>query len=429
MIKTLMSMVVGVMLGLGALLIAKPFTDRLAVGPAQATTGEAAASELGERCVPAGQWIRPSDGIPLDHASVLSDAAKRPIVLLGETHTNQEDHRWQLHTIAALHALKSNMVLAFESFPRRVQPVLDRWIRGELSEAEFLKATEWNDVWRYDPSGYLPLFYFARMHRLPMVAMNVDISLVRRVGREGWDSVPEDERLGLTRPAPAPLGYLDKLASVTAMKARHSGKEAEPVDYDDPDFRRFVDAQQVWDRAMAEAMAGVAKGGGDPLVVGIVGRGHLEYDHGIPNQLIDLGLPDSLVLLPWSEARSCRGFSGPRGEAVADAVFGTLPYQPAPEVERPRLGVFIEGLEGEDAPGILIRDVVDGSIAEAAGLMPGDVLIMAAGLDLAQPSDLTRLIGRQAPGTWLPLTLRRDGEAKDVVARFPPEVVQVGAKP
>ena len=38
-----------------------------------------------------------------------------------------------------------------------------------------------------------------------------------------------------------------------------------------------------------------------PLVIGIIGRGHLEFRGGTPWQLQDLGIPDAMVFLPWDE--------------------------------------------------------------------------------------------------------------------------------
>ena len=66
------------------------------------------------------------------------------------------------------------MVIGFEMFPRRVQPALDRWVAGELTEAEFLQQAEWGKVWSMPAELYLPLFHFARMNRIPMLALNID---------------------------------------------------------------------------------------------------------------------------------------------------------------------------------------------------------------------------------------------------------------
>ena len=135
----------------------------------------------------------------------------RPVVLLGESHDNAEHHRWQLHTIAALHALQPNLVLGFEMFPRRVQKALDEWVAGELGEEEFLKRSEWNRVWGFDARLYMPIFDFARMHRVPMLALNVDRDLVARVGERGWASIPESEREGVGDPAAPSAGYREAL--------------------------------------------------------------------------------------------------------------------------------------------------------------------------------------------------------------------------
>jgi hypothetical protein len=40
---------------------------------------------------------------------------------------------------------------------------------------------------------------------------------------------------------------------------------------------------------------------------------------------------------------------------------------------------------------------------------------------MAEPADLITVIQRQAPGTWLPLSIERNGSQVELVARFPPE--------
>ena len=144
----------------------------------------------------------PTAGAPQQREprALLAELATRPVVLLGESHDNAEHHRWQLHTIAALHALQPNLVLGFEMFPRRVQKALDEWVAGELSEEEFLKRSEWNRVWGFDARLYMPIFDFARMHRVPMIALNVDRDLVARVGERGWAGIPEPRARGRERP-------------------------------------------------------------------------------------------------------------------------------------------------------------------------------------------------------------------------------------
>lgn len=156
----------------------------------------------------AGDWIVPGSG-KTSQQEVIARAAKASVVLLGETHVNADHHRWQLQTLVALHAQRPNMVIGFEMFPRRVQAALDKWIAGELSEKEFLRAAEWDQVWNTDANLYLPLFHFARMNRIPMLALNIETSLRRQVAEKGFYGVPVEEREGLTRPAEPSQAYVD----------------------------------------------------------------------------------------------------------------------------------------------------------------------------------------------------------------------------
>jgi len=265
-------------------------------------------------CVPVGRWSVPSaDGpVGVSARSVFEGVGRRSVVLLGESHDRVEHHRWQLQSLAALEALGSGIVLALEMFPRRVQPVLERWVAGELSEQEFLERSEWKKVWGFDAGLYMPLLHFARMNRVPMVAMNVERAFVREVGRHGYDAVPEAMREGVGRPAPAPHAYLKRLH--TAYRDHGTGVSDA---LDDPAFLRFVAAQQTWDRAMAEAIAAARVRHPTRQIVALLGRVHAAPG-AVPHQLRDLGIADAAVLLPWDRETEC----GRLTVGEADAVFG-----------------------------------------------------------------------------------------------------------
>lgn len=372
---------------------------------AQVTPGERAGAE----CVPVASWASPG-GERLDATEVIARAARRAVVLLGETHENFEHHRWQLQTLAALHTARPDMVIGFEMFPRRVQKALDRWVAGELSEADFLAAADWRNVWRFDPNLYLPLFHFARMNRIPMLALNIEARLMREAAAKGFDGLSESEREGVTRPAAPSAAYLDYLLPVYREHERE-GRKRPDASRDDPDFRRFVESQQLWDRAMAQAIRLALARPGRPLVVGIMGVGHIVHGYGVPHQLRDLGVADIVTLLPWDRGREC----GELVAGIADAVFGVAaPVSPASQ--RQRLGIRIEPVQD----GVRIAQVEKGSIAEGAGIHDGDVIAEIAGLPVTRTSEVIEAVQRQAPGTWLPLKVRRRGETVEIVAKFPP---------
>jgi hypothetical protein len=162
---------------------------------------------------------------------------------------------------------------------------------------------------------------------------------------------------------------------------------------------------------MAEALADAHRRTG-ALAVGIMGAGHMENRYGVPHQLAGLGLPDTMVLLPWNAERPCTDLNA----TLADAVFG-LASEPNRETAawRPKLGVSLAALDD----GLRIESVAGNSVAAAAGLQTGDVIVSAAGMKTSEVRQFVEIIGRQAPGTWLPLSVRREGATHEIVAKFP----------
>lgn len=357
-------------------------------------------------CPPVGAWIEPGKAKPMKVEDAIGEAADRRVVLLGEQHAEAEHQRWELQTIAAIHGRRPDLVLGFEMFPRRAQPVLDRWVKGEMDERAFLLAVEWDRIWGYDAAFYLPLFHFARANRVKMVALNVDRATVARVRRDGLAGVPLGEREGVGDPAPPGAAYRDRLAEV--YRQHQDDPAAKRPAPDDPDFLRFVDAQLLWDRAMAEALDAAARAGRGRPVIGVMGVGHLEGRDGVPAQLAALGRKDAYVMLAWTRKDDC----APPAKGLADAAFMVAP---SPAAAKPlRLGVTME----PHAEGARITSVAADSVAAAAGVAVGDVVLAAAGEAIAGPGTLGQILRRQPPGTWLPLVVRRDGRMLDLVARF-----------
>jgi len=380
-----------------------------AISVAAATALATAPARATEECAPASVWTIPGGG-RIAAPDILARAAQAQVVLLGESHGDADNHRWEAQTVAALSALQPKLVLGFEMFPRRVQPALDRWVAGELSVAAFLKESDWSKVWGYDTAFYLPLFQFARMHRAPMVALNVERELVRSVRAGGLQAVAPEKREGVSEPAAASEAYLVRLFRAYAQ---HPEKQGTAPARTDPEFRHFVEAQLVWDRAMAQALAAAVVRHPDALVVGVMGRQHVEHGEGVQHQLESLGIKRIVTLLPWDSGTNCSGFSAD----LATAVFG-LPPQPAEPAAPPAplLGIQIDTVP----EGVRVIAVAAGSIAEAAGIQAEDVLTAAAGTAVKTAAELKAIVVRMAPGTWLPLKARRKGEPIELTAKFPP---------
>ena len=345
--------------------------------------------------------------------TVLTGMAKRDVVLLGEQHDEDDDHRWQLQVLAALHAQRPNMVIGFEMFPRRAQPVLDSWVAGNLTVRQLFEQARWDSVWRLPAELYLPLFQFARTNRIPMVALNIDQKLTRAITEKGWDAVPEAEREGVGRAAPASRAYRDFLFEIYGEHANIHGKDGAKAQRTDSAFGRFVESQTAWDRAMAEALARHVIPGSEgekPLVVGVMGSGHIRFGHGVPHQLRDLNVKNVGTLMPVSVGLDCAELR----PGLADAVFA-LPEMAKAKPEPPRLGVRLE----ENAGAVRIVDVTAGSLAERAGLKADDQIVEVAGLPVHRMLSVIASIRLQPAGSWLPLRVKRGDDTLELVVKFP----------
>ncbi|AGT10698.1 ChaN family lipoprotein [Paracoccus aminophilus] len=255
-------------------------------------------------------WFLPAEQQPATHPQLMGRLAGAEVVLLGERHDQAAHHRWQLHVAAGLAAHRP-IVMGFEMFPARLDQVLHSWVFGKLDEDIFLERCEWANVWGFPAELYMPIFRFCREMKIPMVGLNCRRELVREVGAGGWQSVPEENREGLTPARPSSEAYRRFIFELTGGGA--PGRKVTSAE--DPGFDRFVRAQEVWDRAFATRIRNAVCRPGKPLVVGIIGMGHLQWGGGVPWQLEDFGIHDVRVLIPQGESQPMLA------AGAADAVF------------------------------------------------------------------------------------------------------------
>lgn len=255
-----------------------------------------------------GTWINPQNGKILEKEELQDKIQSNRVILLGETHTNMEIHRWQLAVLSSICSYSTKISVGFEMFPSRLNSILAEWTEGQILEKkEFLEKVEWDFVWKYDPNLYFPLFDFCRQNEIPMLGLNCRRELVSEVGKLGWENIPTEQWEGLTPSKPALLGYIDYLTRITNQGEMPTKIPAE----------RFVRAQQTWDRAFACNIAARIEEDPTQKIVGIIGRGHLEYGYGTPYQLKDLGVQDVLVLLPTEKSE----FTLKEVQGISDGIF------------------------------------------------------------------------------------------------------------
>ncbi|MEO5815941.1 MAG: ChaN family lipoprotein [Gemmatimonadaceae bacterium] len=199
-------------------------------------------------------------------------ASRADIVFFGEEHSDPETHFAEFALLEGIGRARGNVVLSLEMFERDVQPMLDDYLAGRMSEADFLaKSRPWD---RY-ATDYRPLVVLARARGWPVVAANVPRLIASAVGRKGLaalDSLPPTSRMLAALDNDCPRDrYYDLFAD--QMKG-HTMPDTGMVG-------RFYAAQCVKDETMAESIArALARAGDDAIVVHFDGSFHSDYGLG-----------------------------------------------------------------------------------------------------------------------------------------------------
>ncbi|MGZ8430238.1 MAG: ChaN family lipoprotein, partial [Candidatus Deferrimicrobiaceae bacterium] len=83
-------------------------------------------------------------GLAISEDGMMEMLSGARLVSVGETHDNLNDQRVELTVVRGLHRrFPGKVAVGMEMFREPQQAVLDRWVKGELTELEFLKASKW----------------------------------------------------------------------------------------------------------------------------------------------------------------------------------------------------------------------------------------------------------------------------------------------
>ncbi len=223
--------------------------------------------------VPPNTLIEMQRGRPIALTQLPAFVKDTTFILIGEQHDNAQHHQFQAQVIETLVQAGRAVIVGMEMFDRTKQYPLNLWTLNRLSESEFIELSDWKNQWGFDFALYRPIFEVVFRYRLRLVALNVPRALVRRVAREGWASVPPDERLGLPDPD---FSQRDHRLLFEALMGGH------PVAT--PQADNFYTAQVVWDIGMADsALRYLERTVPSPNLAFVIlaGNGHVMYDVGI----------------------------------------------------------------------------------------------------------------------------------------------------
>lgn len=198
-------------------------------------------------------------------------------------HDNICTHAAQLAVIDEARSLPDGMPLTvgFEQFYRMHDVYLDQYVNGKLSLKGLLKKTHWDSTWGFDPKLYVPIFQYCRVHRLPMVGLNVPYAFVREVGHVGFDGLPEE----LKNYLPDNMDLQNKDHYRHFMRLMGAGDTHGQLVAHSDAFDRYYQAQVLWEEWMSQSVAMSLRKRPGTRMVALIGTGHVEGRYGFPDRI------------------------------------------------------------------------------------------------------------------------------------------------
>lgn len=347
-------------------------------------------------------------GDVLSPDELASRLGKVRLLLVGEGHTTIEAHRVERRILEALVSAGRPVHVGLEMYPYTEQAWLDRWSRGQLTEDGFLSLSRWYRNWGYNWGYYRDIFLFARDRGLPLAAVNAPRDVVSAVRKKGFKDLTPEEAAHVPARVDTDSAEHRKLfkAIFDADAGLHSGLTEEALD-------GMFRAQCTWDATMAFNAANALKAA-PPAAVLVVfaGSGHVAYGLGIQRQAAAFLDGPVASLVPIE-------VPGEKGEAVsvrasfADYIWG-IPRETAPLY--PALGLSTR--ESKVGEPLAVIDVEKDSVAAAAGVRTGDLLLAFDGLPVPDKETLATLLAAKRWGDRATLEVRRGGQPVTLTARL-----------
>jgi uncharacterized iron-regulated protein len=237
-----------------------------------------------------GQIIDLSEGEVIPFEKLIEKIAPIELVFVGEVHDNPEHHLIEVQILEALMAVDRHVTIAMEFFQKPEQPILDRYLQGEIDEEEFLKAIDWNEEWGFDYSYYRPLMLLAKQNGSKVLAINAPSAIVRKVAYDGLQSLDPSERDQIAKEIDlnneAHREYLREIYGEHGHGALKN-------------FEYFYEAQCVWEDTMAQNIADYLIRHQGKMIV-FTGNGHIVNKFGIPDRVINRKPVSMATVMPYA---------------------------------------------------------------------------------------------------------------------------------
>ncbi|MBC8984520.1 ChaN family lipoprotein [Pedobacter sp. N36a] len=220
---------------------------------------------------------------------ILSNMKNVDVLFFGEEHNDAIAHQLELELYQKMSSSFPKTVLSLEMFHNDVQPVMDEYLLGLISEKNFVKEAR---VWKnYD--DYKPMIEYAKAYHLPVIAANAATRYSNAVSKSGLsilDQFPKNSSPFLP-PLPVDTATGKYYEKFIAMLGGHG-----------MGTMKIYQTQNLWDATMSWSIAKYLKSNKGTKVFQVNGRFHSDEKLGTLAKL--------KTLLPKLKIANISCFSG-----------------------------------------------------------------------------------------------------------------------
>jgi uncharacterized iron-regulated protein len=201
-------------------------------------------------------------------------------IFLGEQHDDSVGHSLEFEIFkqaVAEYSTRRKVALSMEMFERDVQIVVDEYLSGQITEAQFLASSR---PWGNYKTDYRPLVELAKDKKLPLIAANAPRRYVNMVSRGGRDTLNGLSKEAKSWLAPLPYGEPSDTYAKKFKALMGPSPEAQMG------IDKILASQSLWDATMGNSVANYLKKNKQALVVHLNGSFHTESHLGTADHLI-----------------------------------------------------------------------------------------------------------------------------------------------
>lgn len=204
---------------------------------------------------------------------IISDMSTANVLFFGEEHNDSTGHFLEATIFKKLaNTYKNKAALTLEMFHTDVQPIINEYLQGAISEKNFIKeARAWNNY-----KDYKPMIEYAKAEKLDVIGGNAAARYSNTVTKNG---------LGILNQLPKTSKQFLPPLPIDTATGRYYEKFIETLGGHSMGGMKVYQTQNFWDAAMAWSIAKYAKTNKGKKVFQVNGRFHSDEKLGTFAQL------------------------------------------------------------------------------------------------------------------------------------------------